>query len=126
MQPSATSNEMQQSLSPLQEQAIELLVSGLKLRCVAEQLNIRRETLWRWRQLPIFQEAYHDRRDFMRAEMSEQITEIMRLSLVSLERELSRAETAYSNPIATALQVLRLMQPAQLLESTVVPTVTPP
>lgn len=79
-------------------------------------LDIHRRTLWRWRQLPAFQAALSEQQEQRREEMRERVTEIIRLSLLALERELRKAENPrWQPPIETAIKVLRIAQPATVL-----------
>jgi transposase-like protein len=107
---------MQCSLTPQQQQAIVLLNTGAKFCKVAETLGISPDTLWRWRKLPEFKRVQQERHALLRAEMTEQCIELMRLSLVSLTRELSLVDDPkYYNRPTTALNILRLLQPGRLL-----------
>ena len=107
---------MQQELTDQQHQAIELFATGQKPRCIAETLNIRRETLWRWRQLPEFQQAYRERQQLRREETRDQIAEIVRLALASITRELADAENPKKyNPFKDALNVLTFLRNEQLM-----------
>ena len=107
-----------QHLTDQQQQAIMLIASGKQLSDIAKTLDVRRKTLWRWRQLPEFRNAYHERQQWLRAEMTEQMAEVMRLSLKALERDLARVDDPKRmNPLETAFSVLKLMQPAQLLSA---------
>jgi len=48
----------QKPLTAQQLKAIQLLVQGNTTVQVAEALKVRRETLWRWRELPTFKAEY--------------------------------------------------------------------
>jgi transcriptional regulator with XRE-family HTH domain len=52
--------EPESGLTPLQERAAILLAQGVTVTEVADELNVDRSTLWRWRQHPAFQ-AYSNR-----------------------------------------------------------------
>lgn len=93
-------------LSEKQHQAIELIINGQNFSDIASALDIDRRTLWRWRQLPDFQQAHAERKAALRSEMQERVHNIMHLSLMVVEREL--ASTGYAKPLGTALQVLKL------------------
>lgn len=98
-------------LSPEQNQAIDLLMAGHTPCNIADQLGVHRQTLWRWRKLPAFQQVQRELLARRRDEMRDEIREIMRLSMVALRRELVDAENPKRyNPIATALNTLRLIQ----------------
>ena len=124
----ATECNLMQHLTDVQQQAIALIASGARLRVVVETLGIRRETLWRWRQMPEFKRVYQERQALLRAEMAEQMGEVMRMALAALERDLARVDDPKRmNPLETAFSVLKLMQPSQLLAApTEVETVIPP
>ena len=47
---------MVHGLSDAKLRAVEALVSGIRPGVVAKQLNVSRETLWRWRQEPAFRQ----------------------------------------------------------------------
>ena len=107
-----------QQLTDQQQQAVILFSSGKRMVEVAEIIGVRRETLWRWRQLPEFRKAHQERQQLLRSEMTEQIAEVMRLALKALERDLTRVDDPKRlNPLQTAFSVLKLMQPSQLLSA---------
>lgn len=103
-------------LTPEQLQAIDLYHSGQTTCNIAKLLGIHRQTLWRWRQLPAFQEAYHTSQQQRREEMQERVNEIMRLSLLAIEKELKKTEEGWGK-FDEALQVLRVVNAYPLLPS---------
>lgn len=104
-------------LSEKQHQAIELLSTGKNFSDIAALLAIDRRTLWRWRQLPAFQLAHAEQKAALRGEMQERVQNIMRLSLVAIERNLANAEKSeYLNPLETALHILKLASLPALLQ----------
>lgn len=74
-------------LSPEQNQAIELLISGKNPCNIAEELGIHRQTLWRWRQLPVFQSAYRECLAVRRESMHDTVDTIIEKSLQAVLRE---------------------------------------
>ncbi len=110
---------MQHELTDQQREAIELFTSGKKLGCIAETLNIRRETLWRWRQLPEFQQAHQEMKQLRREELREQVEDLVRLSFTVITRELTREDSHFhrDRQLAASLNILKMLQPAQALEN---------
>lgn len=51
------------ALSPRQLRGVDLLLAGRRITDVAEQLGIRRQTLWKWQKNPDFQREVVRRRD---------------------------------------------------------------
>ncbi len=112
-------------LTPEQEQAIDLYISGKSTGDIANTLGIHRRTVWRWRQLPAFKQLARELQQRRQEEIRERFTEVMRLAFVSLERTLKHAEDPKScNPIATALDVIKLMHSVPLLALEAAPHAT--
>ncbi len=104
-------------VTPQQQQAIELFARGQPVGTIAEALGIGRKTLWQWRQQPHFMAALQQRRaqqyDFMR----EQSNELIRLALLSIERELKLAEDPkMCNPLDAAFKLLRFASTHGLMQ----------
>ena len=90
-----------------QRQAIDLFTQGQTIGCIAKSVGITRETLWRWRQQEKFIDALQEARRHRYDAMREQAAELLRLAMVSLNRELKKAEDpAYSNPVQSAFKIL--------------------
>lgn len=53
-------NTLGESLSPLQIQALRALLRERNFNAAAAAAGISRVTLWRWRKLPIFHQAFVD------------------------------------------------------------------
>ena len=60
--------------------AIHLLASGLKASNIAKQLGVRKETLSRWRQEPIFKEALEDKIEIILSEIIESQKHLLMMS----------------------------------------------
>ena len=102
---------MQHELTEKQHQAIELLLSGSDMRCIAETLGIRRETLWRWRQLPLVQQAQREQWEIRRGQMRDSVAGVLQLALETVEKGLR--DGCYGNyglRVNTALRVLQMFQ----------------
>jgi hypothetical protein len=119
-------SENVRELTPEQQQALDLLMSGTKLSDIASALNIAPRTLYRWRQLPAFAELHRELQQRRQEEIRERFTEVMRLAFVALERELKKAEDpSWRNPIDTALDVIKLMHCVPMLAMPVTAPATP-
>ena len=102
-------------LTPQQNQALELFVEGKTPCNIADTLGIHRQTIWRWRKLPAFQQMQRELLERRREDMRDKLAEVMRLSLASVARELEKVDDPYrSNPIDTAMRVLNLYQRSTL------------
>ena len=112
---------MSHEFSEKQIQAIELLASGKKFSDIAETLQIDRRSLWRWRQLPEFQQALHEQQDIRREQVHESLAELLQLSLKTTTNGLIGGY--FSDRVNIALKVLKLFPPACL--STHKPAPTP-
>ncbi len=71
-------------LSEKQERAIELLIIHGNFVRVAEELNIERSTLWRWRKEPRFATAYREARQAI----SERTRELLQLAATQAVKRL--------------------------------------
>jgi hypothetical protein len=98
-------------LSEKQERAIELLIIHGNFVRVAEELNIERSTLWRWRKEPRFATAYREARQAI----SERTRELLQLAstravkrLVDLMEDNSTIEVPASVQYAAARSILEL------------------
>lgn len=104
-------SENVRELTPKQHQAFDLLMADASLSDIAEELDIDLRTLYCWRHLPAFVALEEELRRQRYTEIRESFTEVMRLSFISFERELKKAENPEKyNPIETAIQVMRLMR----------------
>lgn len=61
------------SLTPAQERAVHLLLSGCKTVKIASTLGVSRMTIYRWQRLPIFREFYDRLRTEIRQHMNNKI-----------------------------------------------------
>jgi hypothetical protein len=103
-------------LTPQQLQAIDLFGRGQSVRCIAEAVGVSRETLWRWRQLEHFAIALQEIRQHQHEHLREQVAELVRLSMLTLTRELKKAEEPlHYNPVETAFKVLHFISASGLL-----------
>ena len=114
---------MELELSPLQQQAIDLFVSGEDIGFIAQTLGIGRTTLWRWRKLPAFERAYAERMDYWRDTVREEMKELIELSLSALNKDI-RSHMSHTQ-MASAFHVLRLLRPEQLFSPATAPAYTP-
>lgn len=103
---------MQHYLTDLQLQAIELLVKGLNLGCVADTIDVRRETLWRWRQEPVFRAAWAEQREALRESIRDRMAELVNRSLDIIEAELTSAPSyaARQRQLPTIFNLLRVLR----------------
>ena len=97
-------------LTDKQAQAIDLLLSGNNTCNTAEMLGINRQTLWRWRQLPAFQQAQRECRAERFHRRHELIDEIIERSLACVLEEVKRAEKSSWNRFETAVMALKLFK----------------
>ena len=100
-----------EKLTPQQERAIELLLSGYSTVHVCDELQIERTTLWRWRQNPQFDEEYRASRNAI----SEKTREMLSLAagravkrLVELMEDTTSVEVPASVQYASARSLLEL------------------
>ena len=63
-------------LSAKQKQALEALAEGVPVNQIARRLKIRRETLWRWRQIPAFARELQNYRQNALAKASHELHEL--------------------------------------------------
>lgn len=90
-----------------QRQAIDLFTQGHAVSNIAKSVGVARETLWRWRQQEPFANALQETRRQRYDAMREQAAELLRLAMVSLTRELKKAEDPkICNPIEAAFKIL--------------------
>jgi hypothetical protein len=99
---------MSQKLTPQQEYAASLLVSGETTWAIACKLNICRETISRWKQLPAFQEELHRLTEEAREETRYRLSRLVDASIDALWEELHH-ERHDSRPLQAALGILKLM-----------------
>ena len=93
-----------------QLQAIEMLTRGQPIGFIASEIGVSRETIWRWRQQEPFSRILQQRRRHLYNAMQEQAVEMMRLAMVSINRQLKPAEDlSRANPVDTALKVMRFI-----------------
>ncbi len=85
MQPDTT-NHNPPGLSDQQQRAAVLLVSGVTVQDVAEQLAVHRTTLWHWRNLETFQAYLNQLRTEAQDQAVEGITALQEKALATVER----------------------------------------
>jgi hypothetical protein len=92
------------SLNSKQVRAVELLLSGCEFTEAANQLGVTRLTLYRWRQLPAFQEAERaGRREILDRTVS-QLLAIRSQAVATLKRALDSGEASVE--VRSALAIL--------------------
>ena len=70
---------MSTKLNEKQLIAVHLIASGVKASVIANQLKIREETLSRWRQIDVFEEALDDAMEVVLREIDETNKNLLRL-----------------------------------------------
>lgn len=102
-------------LSPEQNQAIDLLISGKAVGDIAEELGVHRRTLWRWRQLPEFQQTLRELQTRRHEEMRELTADILHLTLTALHSEAKSIVTDSWNRLEKAGIMLKLLRNEPLI-----------
>ena len=90
--------------------AIHLLASGYKSCEVAKQLNIRQETLSRWRQIDEFKEALEDATEAVLREIDETHKNLLIRSQSVINEALNNAELDLLKKANLALRYLSLIK----------------
>ena len=101
---------MSRKLNDNQVMAIHLIASGQKSCEIAKQLNIRPETLSRWKQNPQFKKAVNDTTEIILKEILENYKHIIILSQKVIEDLLLDEEINLINKTNVALKFLNLMK----------------
>ena len=81
---------MSQKLTSKQQKAIYLLARGDTIIAAAKALNMRRETLSRWRKIPEFIVEYEKLMVETRASLSHQITSLLEISITDVKQEIKQ------------------------------------
>lgn len=102
-------------LTSEQNQAIDLLISGKTTGDIAQTLGIHRRTLWRWRQLPAFQQVYRELQTRRQEEMRELTAETLRLTLTALHLEAQHCVEHSWNRLEKAGTLLKLLRNEPLI-----------
>ena len=100
MQPDSTEPNVL-GLSPQQEQAATLLVSGLSVQDVADRLGIHRSTLWHWRNLETFEAYFNRLRSDAQAQAVEAVTALHEKAVATMERLMEQGGDAAALKAAT-------------------------
>jgi len=99
---------MSRKLTSKQVKAVYLLAGGASATEVAKVLKLRRETLSRWKKLPVFVEETERVAADLREGMKHRLDSLVDHSITTLKSELARYQ---SDPkrVQTALNVLKLL-----------------
>lgn len=102
-------------LSPQQEHAAELPITGLSVLEVADALGIHRTTLWHWRKLETFQAYSNTLRIEVQTRATDGVGALHQKALATVERMLENANDGVALRAATL--VLDKIQQRQLGET---------
>jgi DNA-binding transcriptional regulator LsrR (DeoR family) len=105
---------MSRKLHAKQRRAAALLASGMQQREIAGRLNMREETLSRWKKIPEFKQEYDRLMDIMAEEMRQQLLSMGALAMQSVNEALRTRDQGGQ----TAINVLKLFGIGQLLRPT--------
>lgn len=110
---------MQQNVTDLtseQQQAIDLYLAGKSTGNIAKELGIHRQTLWRWQQIPAFQQAYREVLSAHHEEIRDLTRETIQLAIEALREEMLALKKSTHNRVDRAGTVLRLLRNEPLLK----------
>ena len=101
---------MSKKLNENQLIAIHLIASGVKASVIASQLNIREETLSRWRQIDEFKEALEDATETVLREIDETHKNLLISSQKAINEALENEELDLFKKANLALRYLSLIK----------------
>ena len=101
---------MSKKLNENQLIAIHLIASGVKASVIASQLNIREETLSRWRQIDEFNEALEDATETVLREIDETHKNLLISSQKAINEALENEELDLFKKANLALKYLSLIK----------------
>ena len=90
--------------------AIHLIASGVKASVIANQLDIREETLSRWRQIDAFKEALEDAIEVILREIDETHKNLLICSQIVINEALTNEELDLFKKANLALRYLSLIK----------------
>lgn len=105
-------------LTTKQLEAVQLLASGKSATTIAHLLDLRRETLSRWRKIPAFAAEYERLMEGMRAEMAPCLTQLVHRSIAALYNEIDGSGKCDHARVRAAINVLKLLKAEELLART--------
>ena len=101
---------MSTKLNEKQLIAVHLLASGVKASVIANQLKIREETLSRWRQIDVFEEALDDAMEVVLREIDETNKNLLISSQNVINEALNNEELDLFKKANLALRYLSLIK----------------
>ena len=101
---------MSTKLNEKQLIAVHLLASGVKASVIANQLKIREETLSRWRQIDVFEEALDDAMEVVLREIDETHKNLLICSQEAINEALNNQELDLFKKANLALRYLSLIK----------------
>lgn len=102
-------------LTTKQLEAVRLLASGKSATTIAHLLDLRRETLSRWRKVPAFAAEYERLMEGMRSEMAPRLTQLVHRSIAALYDEIDGRAKCDHARVRAAINVLKLLKAESLL-----------
>ena len=97
---------MIETLKPKQQKAIQMLLEGKTIQDITADLHIERNTLWRWKQEPLFISEYNRLNNAINKGIKNKHQELMVKSLKVLE-EILDSGTDQKQKILVALAVIK-------------------
>lgn len=98
---------MSTKLNETQHQAIVMLASGKPASAVAAALDVRKETISRWKQLPEFQAEVNALIEDVRESTRNRLASMVEKALVVIEGDLDTADNPHR--VRTAFKVLQML-----------------
>jgi len=100
--------KMQHKLTSKQIKSIHLLAHGMSVVQVSKGMKLRRETIWRWKNTPEYNNEFDRVMDNIRADLRHRILHLVEGSINTVSYAM---ESAYCDPgrLRVALNVLKLL-----------------